>query len=283
MTRRTAEELFHYLDDFIFIHALMEKCQQMLQEFINNCQEITFPVAHQKTEGPCTCLTFLGLLIDTIRMAILVPQDKINEALEKIEYLLQTKKVRVSTISSLCGLLNFICKAVRPGRPFIHRLYDLIGNLPQHYHVSETQDAKKDLQVWQTFLPDYNCVTPFWAAIPTYNSQIRLFTDATANAELSWGAFFNGHWSHACWPSGFIKEGRSFALLEFIPIVIALELWKDQLQNKFIIFRSDNQAACHIVNNQMSCCPLIMSLVRRLVMTALHHNIIFKAKYIMGT
>ena len=162
-------------------------------------------------------------------------------------------------------------------------LYDLIGSLPQHYHVSVTREAKKDLQIWQNFLTDNKYVTPFWAAIPVYNSTIKLFTDATANAELGWGAYFNGHWSHACWPTGFIKEGRSIALLEFIPIVMALELWKEQLQNKFIIFHSDNQAACHIVNNQTSRCPLIMSLVRKLVLTALHYNIIFKAKYIVGT
>ena len=112
VTRRSMEELSHYLDDYIFIHQLLQKCQLMLDHFYNICSEINFLVAHQKTEGPCTCLTFFSLTIDSIKMLILVPEAKVQDALEKIEYLLKTKKVRVSSISSLAGLLNFICKAV---------------------------------------------------------------------------------------------------------------------------------------------------------------------------
>ena len=281
-TRRANEPLSHYLDDFIFIHSYEEICNQMLQHFLDICTEINFPVAHHKTEGPCTCLVFLGLLIDTIRMVIGIPQDKIDRALDKIDYLLNAKKVKVSTISSLCGLLNFICMAVRPGHPFIRCLYDIIGDLPQHYHVSITKDAKKDLSIWKTFFNNYNCLTPFWVAIPVYNSTISLFTDSSANPSLSWGTYFDGKWSQARCPQGFVCEGCSIALLEFIPIIIALEMWKEELHNKFIIFRSDNQVACHIVNNQMSCCSMIMMLVHHLVMTALHYNIIFKAYYLIS-
>ena len=126
-------------------------------------------------------------------------------------------------------------------------------------------------------------MTPFWAAIPTYNSKINLFMDSSANQDLGWGAYYNGQWANACWPEGFIIPGGSIALLEFIPIVIALEMWKEQLQNKFIIFQTDNKAASFIVNNQTSRCPLIMSLVRHMVLTALHYNIIFKAKYLLGS
>ena len=77
-------------------------------------------------------------------------------------------------------------------------------------------------------------------------------------------------------------EGTSIAFLEFIPIVIALEIWKEDLANNFIIFRSDNKVACCIVNNQSSRCKQIMPLGRHLVLTALHHNIIFRAQYLMG-
>ena len=45
-THCSKELLSHYLDDFIFIHLLQNTCQQMLQNFLDICKEITFPVAH---------------------------------------------------------------------------------------------------------------------------------------------------------------------------------------------------------------------------------------------
>ena len=39
----------------------------------------------KKTEGPCTVLEYLGLTIDTEKMLIKVPSDKIQKVLDLIE------------------------------------------------------------------------------------------------------------------------------------------------------------------------------------------------------
>ena len=54
------------------------------------------------------------------------------------------------------------------------------------------------------------------------------------------------------------------------------------MQNKRIKLWSDNQAVVAIINKQTSRCPLIMQLVRRLVLSALRHNIVFKSCYVPG-
>ena len=72
------------------------------------------------------------------------------------------------------------------------------------------------------------------------------------------------------------------AFLELFPIVLALRLWKTVLQNKRVVFWSDNQSVVAIINRQTSRCPKIMNLVRMLVIHCLRLNIHFRARHVPG-
>lgn len=69
---------------------------------------------------------------------------------------------------------------------------------------------------------------------------------------------------------------------ELFPIVIALELWGDLLENKNVLFLTDNAAITCVINRQTSKEPTIMRLVRRLVVVWMCKNIHFKAEHIPG-
>ena len=45
----------------------MGNCANDLQKFIAVCKEIGVPIKENKTVGPCTCLTFMGLELDSGR------------------------------------------------------------------------------------------------------------------------------------------------------------------------------------------------------------------------
>jgi hypothetical protein len=66
------------------------------------------------------------------------------------------------------------------------------------------------------------------------------------------------------------------------PITLILEIWGPLLVGKRVFFHSDNLAVVHIVNRQTAKDPLTMVLVRRLVVAAMTHNVIFKARHIPG-
>ena len=89
--------------------------------------------------------------------------------------------------------------------------------------------------------------------------------------------------SQGIWPSWVKAINPSIAFMELFPIVIAVELWGGLMANKRVKFWTDNQSVVAIVNRQTSKCPHIMSLVRKLVLAALHANIQFKAAYVEGT
>lgn len=70
--------------------------------------------------------------------------------------------------------------------------------------------------------------------------------------------------------------------MELFPIVLALEIWGNKLKNHKILFFSDNMDVVEIINKQSSMDKIKMRLVRRLVIAALTHNILFNAKHIPG-
>ena len=64
-----------------------------MSTFKNLCAEIGVPLAEDKTVGPTTCLTFLGLEIDTVQMLVKIPASKSLELQVLIqEFLSKNKK-----------------------------------------------------------------------------------------------------------------------------------------------------------------------------------------------
>ena len=109
--------LVNYLDNYFFTALLKAICDSQVQAFLDICHTIGFPVSLEKTYWGTTCLVFLGLLIDTVKQAVCIPTDKVEKAINLIEFFLNkvNKKVTVLQVQKLCGSLNFLCKCVVPG------------------------------------------------------------------------------------------------------------------------------------------------------------------------
>ena len=68
----------HYLDDFIIIappHS--PQCEQSLAILDRECRALGVPIAEHKRDGPMSCLTYLGIEIDTLAGQLRLPQDKL--------------------------------------------------------------------------------------------------------------------------------------------------------------------------------------------------------------
>ena len=70
--------------------------------------------------------------------------------------------------------------------------------------------------------------------------------------------------------------------LELYPIVIAIEIWGQVLENKRLLIYTDNKALVPVINKQTSKHALAMILIRRLVFACLKYNILIQAEHIAG-
>ena len=72
--------VLHYLDDFFTAGATnTSECQHNLSTLIRLCAKLGFPLATDKIEGPSSQLIFLGILLDSHKMEMRLPEQKLND------------------------------------------------------------------------------------------------------------------------------------------------------------------------------------------------------------
>ena len=54
------------------------------------------------------------------------------------------------------------------------------------------------------------------------------------------------------------------------------------MKNKRVLFFTDNEALVHVINKNSCRDPLLMSFVRKLVLSCLKHNILLRARHVPG-
>jgi hypothetical protein len=76
---RGIEIAINYLDDFLLLGPQESpRCNDALATTLALCAELGFPVAPEKTEGPCTTLVFLGIEIDSVAQQIRLSHDTLT-------------------------------------------------------------------------------------------------------------------------------------------------------------------------------------------------------------
>ena len=139
--------IIHILDDFlIFDPPASGQCNIFLNKFIAMCTELGVPIKHAKTEPATTCITFMGLELDSIAMEARLPHEKLFKLRNLLDSYSRARKITLKDLQSLLGLLNFCCQVVPPGKCFLRRLYDLTKSVTKPNHrVTLNKESCKDI------------------------------------------------------------------------------------------------------------------------------------------
>ena len=289
MRFRTKRGLVNYLDDYLFVHLHKLFCNKQVDEFIKVCKSIHFPVSMEKTFWASTLMVFLGMLIDTVNQTVSVPLDKVQKAFQLINTILSKKKITVCQIQQLCGYLNFLGKCIVPGQAFTRRLYAHAvkqgsnGKLLPHHHVQVNSEMKMDLEVWRIFLQHQSCFcrpfmdfSRYWQA-----DEIDMFSDATSNKMLGYGAMCAPEWCYEQWCQQFIEtHNPNIAYLELYAVTVGVLNWIHRFANRRVVLFCDNQSVVAMLNPNSSNCRQCMVLIRIIVLKCLTENVRVFAKYV---
>lgn len=284
-------EIDWYLDDFFFVDGKLAVCNEQVNSFLEICVQINFPVSPEKTLWGSQIMTFLGLLINTLRQLVTIPVEKREKALMSISKVVRSKKIKVLELQKLTGLLNFLCRAIVPGRVFTRRMYAKYHGMKQYHHVRVDPELKMDCTMWEQFLIDPTSVSrPFVDFSKTLSAdELFLTSDASLNPRFGYGGFyhrkvngeFKGSWFSQKWPPGFIKNSNaSIEVAEMIGAATAIALWAPELHDRRVIIRCDNQAVMHMINKASSSCKKCMFLLRIITAVSMKHNVRVFCKFI---
>ena len=253
--------VIHYLDDFFLAappHSSL--CNEQLQQTISIFQHLGIPLAPEKVVGPTTCITYLGIEIDSENLELRLPADKFSELLDLVHQWSNKKKCTKRDLLSLIGKLSFASKVVPSGRTFLRRLIDLSTRVSKlHHRISLNNSARLDIHWWLTYLPTWNGRHKILDSTTSLAPSLHLFTDA---CQESFGVFFNGKWISESWPARFLD--RSIQWKELYPIFLSCLIWGNHFSGKRLLFHCDNKTVVDIWQSGTSHCPYIMSLIRKL-------------------
>ena len=137
----------HYLDDYITMGTpATSECQHNLSLILDRCETLGVPIAPEKLVGPSTCLTFLGIEIDTEEGVMRLPAEKLARIQSQIRDWSQRRVCRRRQLESLIGLLQHACQVVHPGRSFLRWMISLLSHSHRPYHhVHLTKHFRADL------------------------------------------------------------------------------------------------------------------------------------------
>jgi hypothetical protein len=269
--------LVHYLDDFLFSAPTPDLAKEWMDTFIHIFSEIGVPIAKEKTIGPATRVTFLGIEIDTVQQCIRLPEDKLSGLLTLLKHWEDKKKCTKRELLSLIGSLSFAAKVVKPGRIFLRRLIDLSTSVSKlHHHISLNLEAKSDIKWWLQFLPAWNGIAIFQEDVTTADS-LHLFTDAS---DIGLGGVFKNKWFACPWPASFSKFHINFK--EVFAIHVAISIWGQFLCNKQILVYCDNLSIVSVWKSGSCKDPNIMKVIRALFFSCASFNINLLTKHIEG-
>ena len=279
----TGKKVTNYLDDFLFAALLRLLRDDQVRAFLWVCHEISLPVNEKKTFWGTTYLTFLGLLIDTVRQIICIPVEKVKRAKDLFLALIGNRKIKIHQLQRLCGFLNFLCRAIVPGRAFTRSLYAPTAGkvLKPHHHVAMNNEMRADLQMWLIFLnkPDIYC-RPFMESGFSDPEEVRFYTDASRNFSLGFGGWCETDWMFGQWDDYTKEIEPSIEYLELYGLAVGIHLWIERFKNKRIYVFCDNMSVVHMVNNMSSSCKNCMVLIRMVTLECMCKNVRLFAKHI---
>ena len=189
----------------------------------------------------------------------------------------------VLQFQKLTGILNFLCKCIVPGRAFLRRLYlSNIEHLKQHHHVRVTKENKLDLQTWRFFLSQPSAFYRNFIQPDLHTAEVLdMYSDASRNFRLGFGAYCGSEWSYGQWDESFCKEKQpSIEYLELFAVLVGVLNWLKLFKNMKIILFCDNEAVVNMINNSSSKCKNCMVLIRMLVLEGLVCSTRVFARYV---
>ena len=159
-------------------------------------------MAPEKTEGPGTTITFLGIEIDTVACQLCFPQGQPGCNLVP-------HRSGKKDLLSLIGFLNHAATLVRHGQGFLCSIMDALQQL--NVLVSA------DISWLHTFIENWNGNSLVLPAVPAY------FIMLDASGTWGCGALHSNQWLQVAWPPEWVDV--PIVPKELVPIVLVVALW----------------------------------------------------------
>ena len=288
---RGVRHIVNYLDDFAVVGSTESECRDGQITLINVLRHLGFAVSWDKLIGPAQEVSFLGIVINTVKMNLSLPETKIQNLLSIISELEGKGFASKKQLERLGGIVAHCATVIKGGRTFSRRIYDLCRSCPRGGRVRLDGMILADLSWWRNLCHAFNGS----AYIIPKTPSTSIITDSSF---FGFGAWCDSDWVWGTWPweessvseldihdhrespPSFDNMDRNINLLELWPVLAGLKRWAPLHVNTALQVITDNTQVLFMINSGRSRNRVCMGLLRELFWTCFVHNVDFFATYI---
>ena len=189
-------------------------------------------------------------------MILAIPEDKRRKAINLLNQFIAKKKATIKELQTLSGYLNFLNKAIYPGRAFMRRMYSKYASIwnnkidrksrkksvqgfryKPYHHIKLDKEFKVDCKLWLTFLQAEDLrfvVNRPMLDISKFvtSADISFYSDTSVVKNLGYGCVFANRWLFGAWEENLIDNFKpSIEFLELFALCAGLFTWKESLSD----------------------------------------------------
>ena len=270
--RRRNVDVINYIDDFLG-YGTPEKASRAFHELQELMRDLGLTISAKKLIPPSTQAVCLGILVDTTKGTVAIPQEKLEQIKQAVRAWTQKRTCTKRQLQSLLGLLLYIHKCVKPARIFLNRMLDVLRQAVNSEAIRLTPEFHRDLAWFDKFLDRYNGVSMY------DHRSVDAVLELDACLTGLGGRFESFVYSLQI-PRGY--RDMNIVHLEMVNIVLAVKLFSKMWAHKKVLVRCDNQAVVSVLQSGRARDPFLGACARNVWYLAALNDIDLQYAHING-
>ena len=275
--RELGIRLIVYIDDILLMAKTKEKARDQASGLIYLLQCLGFTVNMKKTVlDPSQYLEFLGFMVDTTKMELSLPAQKMKKIRAESRQILEAELVTARTLSGKMNATN----QVIPPAPLFYRSLQMDLTMAQRRadqdyetHLNLSPDSREELIWWDTQMIKWNGRT-----VLATEPDLTIESDASSQG---WGLSCQGTSTGGPWSP--LEKKWHINCLELLAATLALRTFVKNKKGLSVLLKIDNTTAVAYINNQGGTISKdLIILTRDPWMWCLERNIHIQAQYLPG-
>lgn len=214
-----------------------------MDNYFDLFESLGFIVNYEKSQLiPKTTCKFLGFLLDSNNLSILLPDKKRKLIKNELLELKNTKTCTVRSFARVIGLLSSACPAVSYG--LVHtKLFERV----KYLQLKDTEDYDKTFTIPKYLHVDFNWWLKHIDSSVNFIRKANYVTEIYSDASMSgWGAACGSQKANGFWSTDEAK--KHINELELMAAYFALKIFGKKFHSSELLLRIDNKTAIAYIN-----------------------------------
>ena len=269
-TRQAPYNTLNYCDDLGGGEKTFHKASAAFDSMGFLLKDLGLEESVDKACAPSQKMVYLGVYFDTTEMTMSVPGDKLQEVRSDLELWKRKTTTDRASLQSLLGKLFWISRVVKHSRPFMGRLLQQLRDMKAVLggrKVHLTEDSKKDILWWLTYLRTFNGVSVMvndQDNLQTLDQLMQSPYKVCAGDATLWGGgawYGQQYWSRE-FPVFLKPREIAVHIKEFWTVICSCWVWGDDWANSVVYIFCDNDSVVDTIVNQRPRDPDMNTLLR---------------------